>query len=194
MIDIKSLYYNRGNLCYDLKINVTYSEDKNAFEFVSSFFSLGESFGHAHRYLRAQKGRKPKVDAIFDNPEKARQVASEAKELFTRELGHAIGVAIDMLSQDIAQRVGIVQTTPGKRGDQLAKAWKKDRRNRLQITQGRKLDPDFLSKRQEAIQRLKQKKQRTTYESISAEMGISRDDYSARLKRRRRLGYANLQI
>jgi hypothetical protein len=126
--------------CNNLRYGVNCDEKDGAVEIAYSFLN-GIPFDdglavqlvpHTERRLYHPSRKTP------TDPQPLRQMAEQAEYLFTHELGDAIRAAIQMLSHDIAGRVGLIPIDAGAMGELLANGYKTDRSARLGITPGAK--------------------------------------------------------
>ena len=86
---------------------------------------------------RKQKGRNLAVDNIFDNPEKATEVARRAEMLFSEELGGEIAEAIQLLVHQVLYRCGVeFKTSPKLMADALSTAHRKEIGQQLGVKRG----------------------------------------------------------
>jgi hypothetical protein len=168
--------------CESLRCDFRYNAGENTIEVTYSFTStipkyegtviVGEPHAHTLRYGRKKKGRKPAIDSIFDNPEKAAQITSEAEDLFNHELGWAISRAIQELVHEVLFRCGVeFKESPKQMADLLGSAHRKEIGKQLGVRPGRsRLFRDknhYESTLQAAKERLLARGQRVTQAAVA---------------------------
>jgi hypothetical protein len=138
-----------SNGCNDLRYGLRYDEESDAVEFRYSFsngipFEDGSGIDfRPHAEIR----RYHAPPGVLKNAEEGRRAASKMEDLFNREIGDAIRVAIQMLSHDVAARVGLLPVNEGEMGKKLAHAYIKDRSERLAIKSGPKRNSTWKQRR-----------------------------------------------
>ena len=133
--------------CENLRYGFHYNADENEIEAAFSFTSEipryedgivdVKPFAHIMSFGRKQKGCKPAIDKIFDNPEKAAEITKRAQMLFSEELGWAIARAIQLLVHEVLCRCGIdFKASPKLMADALGAALRKEFGKQLGVKRG----------------------------------------------------------
>jgi hypothetical protein len=87
---------------------------------------------------RKQKGSKPAIDRIVDNPEKAAEITKRAELLFSKDLGWAIARAMQLLVPEVLYRCGIeFKASPKRMADVLGQPYRKNIAQHLRVKVGR---------------------------------------------------------
>jgi hypothetical protein len=98
-----------------------------------------EPHARTMRYLPPKhRGRKPTLDAIFDDPKKLRDLTKLSEVLFAEGLGGAIDIAIQLLVHSTMYRCGVVawKDTSKLMADLFAKAVRTDLAKQLKVKTG----------------------------------------------------------
>lgn len=133
--------------CENLQYEFRYNAEENRIEVTFSFTStipkyegtilVTEPHAHILRYGRKQKGTKPAIDNIFDNPQRATEVTKNAERLFNHELGWAISRAIQELVHEVLFRSGVeFKDSPKDMADMLNSAHRKEIGEQLGVRPG----------------------------------------------------------
>ncbi len=132
-----------GNLRYGFHYNAEENTIEAAFSFTSEIPRYDDGivdikpFAHIMSFGRKQKGSKPAIDKIFDNPEKAAELAKQAEMLFSEELGGEIAGAIQLLVHQVLYRCGIeFRASPKLMADALSIAHRKEIGQQLGVKRG----------------------------------------------------------
>jgi len=134
--------------CENFRCDFHYNAHENKIEVTYSFTStipsyngtvvVGEPHANTLRYGRKQKGLKPAIDSIFDNPAKAAEIAGRAQELFDHELGWAIARTVQQLAHEVLFRCGVdFEESPRRMADMLVSAHRKEIGQQLGVRRGR---------------------------------------------------------
>jgi hypothetical protein len=132
-----------------LKYDFHYNESENAIQ-ISYWFSsaIPESarivryVPHARirRYLRPKhRGRKPDLDALFDDPEEMRWVIRQAEANFEQALGQTIDIALQLFIHQTMYQCGVLAWRDESKSmaDLFAKAFRDDIAEQLKVRPGR---------------------------------------------------------
>lgn len=134
----------------DLRYEFRYDESEKALK-VSYSFLTGmpykevsvthvQTYSHTIRYLPPRhKGRNPRLDAIFDDPQVARSLAKRAESIFAKDLGSAIEKALQLLIHRAMYQCGVLRWTESAKlmTDRLAEFYRADTAKALGIKMGR---------------------------------------------------------
>jgi hypothetical protein len=132
------------NLRYGFHYNADENEIEAAFLFTSEIPQYEEGivdvkpFAHIMSFGIKQKGSKPAIDKVFDNPQKAAEITKRAEMLFSDELGWAIDRAMQLLVHEVLFRCGIdFKASPKLMADVLGQSYRKDIAQQLRVKVGR---------------------------------------------------------
>lgn len=138
---------------FKLKYDFHYNESENAIE-ISYWFSRTITRKAAHivpnvphararRYLPPKPGRKPALDAIFDDPEEMRWVTRQAEAKFEQALSQAIDIALQLFIHQVMYQCGVLawRDEPKSMADLCAKAFRDNIAKQLKVKPGP--DPRF---------------------------------------------------
>ena len=107
-----------GKTAFTLKYDFHYDESENAIE-ISYWFSRTITRKSAHiipyvpharsrRYLPPKPGRKPALDAIFNDPEEMRWVTRQAEAKFEQALSQTIDIALQLFIHQVMYQCGVL--------------------------------------------------------------------------------------
>jgi hypothetical protein len=135
--------------CDNVKYRFEFNESDRAIQ-VTYWFSTAipdeaasvidfEPHAHTMRYGPPKhRGRKPTLDAIFDDPKKLRELTKQSEALFAEGLGGAIDIAIQLLVHSTMYRCGVVawRDTSKLMADLFAKTFRTDLAKQLKVKTG----------------------------------------------------------
>ena len=134
---------------FKLKYDFHYNESENAIQ-ISYWFTnaIPEEaarivryvpHSRGRRYLRPKRrGRKPALDALFDNPEEMRWVTRQAEAKFEQALGQTIDIALQLLIHQTMYECGVLAWRDKSKSmtDLFAKAFRDDIAKQLKVRTG----------------------------------------------------------
>jgi hypothetical protein len=135
---------------FKLKYDFHYNESENAIQ-ISYWFAttIAEKaarilryvpHSRGRRYLRPKRrGRKPDLDALFDDPKEMRWVISQAEAKFEQGLGQTIDVALQLFIHQTMYQCGVLAWRDESKSmvDLFAKAFRDDIAKQLKVRTGR---------------------------------------------------------
>src|SRR5258706_7688250 len=130
------------NLCYGFNYNADENTIEASFSVTSGIPYDGRivdawPFVQILSFGRKQEGSKPAIDRVFDNPEKAAEIAKRAELLFSKELGWAIARAMQLLVPEVLYRCGIeFKASPKRMADVLGQSYRKNIAQHLRVKRG----------------------------------------------------------
>jgi hypothetical protein len=135
---------------FKLKYDFHYNESENAIQ-ISYWFTTAIAekatrilryvpHARGRRYLRPKRrGRKPDLDALFDDPEEMRWVTSQAEAKFEQALGQTIDIALQLFIHQTMYQCGVLAWTDESKSmaDLFAKAFRDEIAEQLKVRPGR---------------------------------------------------------
>ena len=136
---------------FKLKYDFHYNESENAIE-ISYWFTNAIPAeaarivryvprARSRRYLRPKRrGRKPALDALFDNPEEMRWVTRQAEAKFEQALDQTIDIALQLFIHQTMYQCGVLAWRDKSKSmaDLFAKAFRDGIVKQLKVRTGRK--------------------------------------------------------
>jgi hypothetical protein len=134
---------------FKLKYDFHYNESENAIQ-ISYWFTttIAEKaarivrylpHSRGRRYLRPKRrGRKPALDALFDNPEEMRWVTRQAEAKFEQGLGQTIDIALQLFIHQVMYQCGVLawRETSGSMADLFTESFRDDIAKQLKVRTG----------------------------------------------------------
>ena len=134
---------------FKLKYDFHYNESENAIQ-ISYWFAttIAEKaarilryvpHSRGRRYLRPKhRGRKPDLDALFDDPEEMRWVTRQAEAKFEQALGQTIDVALQLFIHLTMYQCGVLawRETSGSMADLFTESFRDDIARQLKVRTG----------------------------------------------------------
>ena len=132
---------------FKLKYDFHYNESENAIQIsywlTTTIAEKGARILRPHsrtrRYLRPKhRGRKPDLDALFDDPEEMRRVTRQAEAKFEQGLGQTIDVALQLFIHQTMYQCGVLawRDKPKSMADLFGKAFRDDIAEQLNVKPG----------------------------------------------------------
>jgi hypothetical protein len=134
---------------FKLKYDFHYNESENAIQ-ISYWFTttIAEKaarivrylpHSRGRRYLRPKRrGRKPALDALFDNPEEMRWVTRQAEAKFEQGLGQTIDIALQLFIHQVMYQCGVLawRETSGSMAVLFTESFRDDIAKQLKVRTG----------------------------------------------------------
>jgi hypothetical protein len=142
--DAKTAFFD--NLRYDFNYNESENVLEVSYWFLSAVPDEAASIVSFETYARTMRyqpprypGQNPSLVAIFDDPEKMRQLGKRAEALFAQDFGWAIDIALQLLVHRTMYRCGAIKwrKPPKLMTNLLAGAYRKDTAKELGVRNGR---------------------------------------------------------
>jgi len=146
--DAKEAFFD--NLKYEFQYNESENTIHISYWFTSAVTEEAESIiryvprARTRRYLRPKhRGRKPALDALFDDPEEMRWVTRQAEAKFEQALGQTIDIALQLLIHQTMYQCGVLAWKDESKSmaDLFAKTFRDDIAKQLKVRPGR--EPHF---------------------------------------------------
>jgi hypothetical protein len=134
---------------FKLKYEFHYNESENAIEISYWFTStITQKAPHiipyvpqsrARRYLPPKPGRKPALDAIFNDPEEMRCVTRQAEAKFEQGLSQTIDIALQLFIHQVMYQCGVLawRKTSRSMADLFTESFRDDIAKQLKVRTGR---------------------------------------------------------